>query len=559
MAKVILTIILGLVTVFVSANSGFTELVNELKTKVQTVQVKSGEFDQGIQETIPGIIQVKSNFINNKGESKTTEFTINLADIDIYMVKEITVKDAIHVQLKVNDGQKFIRVTSDGELLPYVSTAKIMAKDKDNAREISAIIKKMIPLGKEILSTKIDIPSYEDKVSFLQEGVTEVNLPGASFDQKLRTLEGVAGNMSLDVTTTTGKKTDDEQYVFNLADIEENSVMIDVKGNKVQLVFEMKYRKKLVHKVKNGNQVPFVAKVSMLANQVDAARDLSIVLKRCIPQARTKVHESLPSVSEPGQILDMINSRIAELSIDENTYLQAFTNSCLSNFEVTENTPKGTTTSSYQFNFSDIREQSIDYIISGTKMQIGFSTLANQKLIRKEKDGEIEGYSNKLVLICSSSYDAKIIRHLLKKLVEVCKERPNRLIPQTNAKEKLKWLMDHIVEVNVDKKTYVQVLIKSENDPKKIEFKQLISAGSNATEMLYEFNMNDIDSKNINYNITGKSLSVEVNANYNSKVIKTYKNGVVSNYTSKIKIYFDDIEMAKNCMLAFQEIIEESE
>jgi hypothetical protein len=77
-------------------------------------------------------------------------------------------------------------------------------------------------------------------------------------------------------------------------------------------------------------------------------------------------------------------------------------------------------------------------------------------------------------------------------------------------------------------------------------------------EYIYEFNLSDLNPNSVEYDIKGKELSIVLNTNYNAKVIKTYEDGELQNYTNKINIYANDIDLARNLILGLKESIEEN-
>ena len=98
--------------------------------------------------------------------------------------------------------------------------------------------------------------------------------------------------------------------------------------------------------------------------------------------------------------------------------------------------------------------------------------------------------------------------------------------------------------------------ISDDNNKLRLTIKEIKDQKS--TEYIYEFNLSDINPNSLGYDISGKKLSVDLITNYNSKVIKIYKNGEIQNYSNQMNIYVADIEIARNIILALKESIEEN-
>jgi len=553
MKKRILLIIVFLSVTIVKANSNFPSLLQKLQKSVKTIEVKKGTIEQHIKEKEAGVILFSSIFTTEKGKTTTTDYEINIADVDIHMVKEFTKRDLIYVQLKISQNQKFIKITKDGMLKPYVNFVRIHATDIDNAREIRDIIKEMIPVSEEIQNNRVSVSTYKDQIDFLHENITEVSL-GKNYYEQTFAIDDE--KVVFEVIANKGKKATRKQYIYNLADINEKSIFIKVQGTKINLTFETNRKQKLITVLKNEIQVPFINKISILANSINQARDLSIVLKKVIPIAREKVIKSLPNLSGYSSYINVLNENIGEIVIGKNHYTQNFSDDCPTIFSFNHQGAKKLKTLLFKLNFADIRERSIDYKISGSLMKVRLVTTNKEKLISEEKDSKTASYTDKTSIICKSSDEARVVIHVLKALAKYCKENEKRLVPEGSSEEKLNWLSQNITDVESGKKTYQQSFMKSESGKEKYEFKSVTASKSKSTELLYEFNLSDIDPKSVTYKISGKSLSILLASNYKSKIIKVYKDGEVGSYKNLIQIYFNDVETAKNSIIAFKEIIE---
>ncbi len=551
--NICITLLLALSTF---AHASFTELTQKLNETLNTVSTEKGSNNQSVKENEPGILLFTSVFVNSKGESETTEYIINMADVDVHLVNEFTSKDIIYVQVKIKDNQKFIKTLENGELEPYTNVVKINATDIDNARAVSQIIKDMIPLAADIQTKRINTPTYEAQLQFLIEHVTEVNLEKTNFKQSFRPDENKLGLVVIDVIESSGKAPETKQYILNLADLNENAIFISVKSKTVSLNLETVGKKKLIMAYKNQEQSNFVDDLTIVTNNVNEARDLSAVLKMAVPIAKQKVFNNLPTPKTRDEMVSLLNQSAAQVTIGADNYQQTFTLNCFSQLKIIEKNEKSSTENVYEFNFSSLNEHILDYKISGKKLGLEVTTNQKEKLIKHIKDGELSSYKNDFTLVFTSNEEARIALYTIKNLIAHCRENAIRLVPTGSDEEKIAWLKNNIVDQTIDGKTQQQAFGVSATDPNKLEYKITTFSKSSSTEMLYEFNLADLDPNSISYKISGKSLSVYVNANFKSKIIKNYKNGEVGNYVNSLQFYFNDVETASNAMVALKELIE---
>jgi hypothetical protein len=229
------------------------------------------------------------------------------------------------------------------------------------------------------------------------------------------------------------------------------------------------------------------------------------------------------------------------------------------NLNVVVDDMKKKTESSFEFNLSDINEHSLDYKILGKKFQIVFQTKGGYKLIKAYKDQEQQNFDDDGSILCDDGENARLIMHALKKGIPLCEAAIVRLVPEENLAAKVSWLIEHTVEVTFEAKTINQKLERIENDDhNKLRLMITEITEKKSVEYIYEFNLSDLNPNSVEYDIKGKELSIVLNTNYNAKVIKTYEDGELQNYTNKINIYANDIDLARNLILGLKESIEEN-
>src|SRR5438105_4037919 len=138
-----------------SQQSDFNALINQLQSSFSKVETGSKTFEQEIKSLEFSSIRYQVNEIDQKGNKTSYSYDLNLADIDIYTVRQVTQKDVILVVLSVKNKQKLIRGSKNNDLLPYDDEVSLHAKDVDHARTVADLVKKSIPLAEKITAGKL--------------------------------------------------------------------------------------------------------------------------------------------------------------------------------------------------------------------------------------------------------------------------------------------------------------------------------------------------------------------------------------------------------------------
>lgn len=132
----------------------------------------------------------------------------------------------------------------------------------------------------------------------------------------------------------------------------------------------------------------------------------------------------------------------------------------------------------------------------------------------------------------------------------------NMAVTQSNwstAGEAVNWLNSQIKTVRQNDLTFTQSMAVNFNE----HYYSTVSigsvnAGGKTTDDRYEFYLEHINPNNMQPIISGKTLVVELNAIQKDRLIKHYKGDEFSGYVSSFKIYFEDIQVARNAIEALR-------
>lgn len=533
----------------------FNQLFEELKATIGDVETSKYKYESNLQSVNTGVVNYSFTKTSTKGTAKTYSYELNLADIDPYTVRESTERDLIVVNVKIKNSQDLIKSFEDQEVKAYTDELQIVASNIDNARKIRSIIEKAIPVAEEIMLNKLSLDNYEEMLSWLETNVKDANYADESYAQSLKRDAKYKGKVDLSIVET-GRTSKQSDYSFNLADININTVRFDISGSEFGLEFETIRKHDLIKYQLDGEPKPFINDIVIKTNNVEEARDLQTVLTLIIPEAEKQVEGSFPVFSKTANALQAVSEGTRTLPYGDDTYEQSFNADCLAEYVITEISESKSEKKQHNFNWIDINDKVIDYDISGYKMYIELITNKKQKLMKVHDNGELQPYDESFKLYCEDAENARRLKYAIKKTIEMCRRDYRPVVPEEGLSNKINWLTGAVKEVREGNDTYSQSLeLVDAGKLDKFKFKKIEIDEKGSTEYIYEVNFADLNERNIDFDISGRSISVKLETNFKEKIIKYYKDGEIQNYEDEITIHANSVEESRNLISAFVDIV----
>lgn len=541
----ICSLLLITTTVF-SQEAAFNTTLNNLSSKIQTVQNSKQTFTQEVISETPGVIKFNLIATDTKGKVKEKAYEFNLADIDINTIKPVTSKDVIQVQLIANKNQKIIKEVVDNQKISYLNRINIYASNIDNARELTELLKKNVPVSHEIVKNRLSLNNYDDRLAWLTKNIVNVDLIEKTYAQSLSLSQTEVGNVTIVSTLSKSKSSKTIHYQFNLSNINPNSIFFKSNGSDFVLKLETKRRLKTIKVIEDGAQKSYINKIEIQCSSVENARDLQKVLQDIIPLASKGFKESLPKINTVKEGFNLINKKVNVITTLKLTSQQSFIPNCVTTYTKIEETSKKKDDYLYDFNLIDVNKEDIEVAIKGISVYVIVKTTAKQKFIKLIKNDVLQNYTNSFVISCSSIEDALYTQYILKKIVSLCSKAYKSQPSLTSKNEALTKLTSNIKSVQLAKLTYEQKLEPIEKDgDNALRFTNIEVSDKKSKNNVQEFNLSDINSKSVKIKISSKKVMVEFFTNYQEKIIKTYVDGEIKKYTNKVTIYCNTIENAR--------------
>ena len=407
----------------------------------------------------------------------------------------------------------------------------------------------------KIMQNKLSLKNYSEMLDWLAKNVKDATYSDETYAQSLQPDPEFAGKVNLSIVET-GRSSKQADYSFNLADINVNTVRFAISGSEFGLEFDTKRKNKVIKYTEDGNPKPFIDDIVIKTNNVEEARDLQTVLTLIIPEAEKQVELSFPKFNTKEEALATVSKATKVLKYGEDTYEQKMNTDCQASYEITEISESKSDKLQHLFNWIDINDKVIDFDISGSKMFIPLITNKKQKLMKVIENGEVDPYDESFKLYCEDAENARLLQYAIKKTVELCRKSYRPAVPYEGLKAKIDWLTKAIIEVREGDDTYSQSLsLVNTSDLSKFKYSKVEIDEKGSTEYIYEVNFADLNERNIDFDISGRSISVVVETNFKEKIIKAYKDGEIQNYEDEFTIHANDVEEARNIIRALVDIV----
>jgi len=227
------------------------------------------------------------------------------------------------------------------------------------------------------------------------------------------------------------------------------------------------------------------------------------------------------------QSLASIKEKVQDIQIDKTTYKQSIdildAGKGKLNFVSVLVDEKGKTAKEgCEFYVSDIDKNTIIRKTSGKKLFISLSINNNQKFIKHFKEDKLDSYTNNLEILLSSADAAQELADLFKTTIPLVNSSEKSWTTNTDA---LNWLKNNISRINSDQTTVEQSFSFGDRKDYLASFSvKKTGQKSASSEENYEFNILDINIKNLAVKVSGTQLSVSVITKGNDSYIKYTKN-----------------------------------
>ena len=334
-----------------------------------------------------------------------------------------------------------------------------------------------------------------------------------------------------------------------LSDIDEHTIGFKVSGKYITVSMETKNSQKFIRYYEDNEFKSYVSSIDIYTDQVDKARALINVIRENLEDCNQQ-NKSWGSLKES---LGWMADNISSTTKGGTEYKQSFSyddvKPHLAVLNREYNDSKGNEiTEIYSFNLADVDPAKVNLNVSGTDLSIELNTRKDEKYIRIMKNGEIQNYDNDFEILVSSLEDARNIVQAFKYSIPLCKPVYRSY---SDVNQALLFLKENIKEMVSGSYSYKQ-LLDYENKPDGIIsfISERTDSKGTVVESKYQVYLNELESK-VELSVSGENVLLELKVKDNQKLIKTFKDGELQNYSNEFEIFAGDIESGRELANAF--------
>ncbi len=386
----------------------------------------------------------------------------------------------------------------------------------------------------------------------LKSSIQQVTVKDVDYEQKLDFKKTDGYLLTLNMSES--KKGKSTQLNFNLFDLDEKKIKFDTRKNLAVVEIGTKGDKKVIQNIVDGKVGNFLNKVSIKAEGIEAARNLTDLFKTAVKSVEKEQHNFYEEKSDLVALLGYVENIMGKVSINEDTYEQSFTFQPENNTIVTFNSihSNKNVSESYRLNFSDVNERKIDFTTKGNAVLVEFETNGKNNFVAYEKDGALTGFKNKVTLRASNIEEGRKIAAALANLKKLSDENQIAIFDEGGSLEDcLNFLSSNIKKINVKESSVDQSFTQS--SPNQIAVNKI--EGSKETKHEYIFNPSDLNVSKIQFATKSTNILLNIESKAKKSLIRYLENGQVENYKSKFDLHAENIEMARAIVNALKRLV----
>lgn len=535
MIRIILSILGLLLSISMVAQNSLVDSLRMLEGMIQEVQIGKDVYQQELEidESIPYNIKLTTTKQDSKGRIKTTRFGVNLALLDHRLVRYEDGKDQIRVELK-SGSEAMIKAFDEEAFAGYEKEAYLLAVNIDNAREMVRILKHTILAAEEYWLSANPLPSeYEKLQEWLSEKITNVNADNKSWEQSWQSIDNHPSRFELQQTDESNKS---HRYRWNMADIAKSDIKITVKGKWVSVGMKTANSQRYIEHYINGKQENYEESLDIYFTEVDQAQLVVNALRNLRGLAGKADADLQPEYASIEEAFTALQSTLSAVEADNINYAQNIAGGCFATYNLVESDERGQKEVELFFDFSDLRGSSVEINVKGRNVSVTAETKKKMDYIYRAEDDVQQNYVHEIVLPVAHIPSAKLLRRQMVYLADNCSQEVQH--------KEFGWLQEQVTVVNTDE--FEQTLEPQENNDCKWEFVQREINSKGAKEERFEVNLYDLNPRNIELEVKGKSVAVKVNTLGSREIIKKYTDGQETGYTEALSFRIVDIATAKS-------------
>lgn len=406
-------------------------------------------------------------------------------------------------------------------------------------------MKFLITLGLIVFVGSLQAQNLKESLDKIKFYVKEIQLDKSSVNQQFSYEAATPYDVKLTVTTTDSKgKSAEEIFVFNLGFFDKNFVKRTASDKMMKIEMQAAQNLKVVEHTKNGEKQNYDSEITLLANNIDDARELERFLKDAIPAAKTAWEASVKLPKDDlVQLSTWFEQHITEFGTVKQSIKKAANAKDRAVLTIEKADGKKTTENQYEWSWGDLIENNLAVNISGKEISVVAQTQNKNEFVRISENGSIKEYDKEIRFFAPTPSEAKVLAMAIQKMIPLARKELQARTPKPNSSvDGFKQLKDLVGDFSVNTSDFKQ----------KIDATCVTNYVVNSTikgkskEETYGFNFGDLGTYKLN--ISRELIKISASTIDNKKFVSLSTNGIAQNYDNSVDFYVEDIEKARYLM-----------
>lgn len=389
-------------------------LLKWLEEQIADVKAADKNIEQhlSLSPNYPDRVELEVTETDSKGKVKNYIQQWSFGDIHHPSLKMNIKGKMVFIEAKTQRTLKYIeQVNEEGEKT-FENGFKLYTESPDEAATLLLAVDKVLPLARKAMQERMQQVSTPAKaLENLASLIQSFELPEAKYEQQMP--PDCLTTYSID--TQEKNKDKSQQFQFHFEDFNKSAVKVKIKKSLLEVEVATKQKKKFIQ-VNQNESSEYQTSLSFKIPDVETARKTAHLLKMAINECPQKI---------TAQSFDWLNQEVTAITdINPSTtqFLERTTdNNCHITFQKSEAGKKETLEETYEFNWGDINENSIELDLKKNQPILLLTADKNQEIFNYYNSKGKMDYKKEISLFVKDIQTGKVAIETAKSLVEKCK------------------------------------------------------------------------------------------------------------------------------------------
>ena len=476
-------------------------------------------------------LKFTAEITDKKGNTETASYVFYLSDLNPNAISFKPTGKYVTIEMEAKSAQKYIMEYKNEEFQGYINKFNLYTDAIDKARSlIDAVKSKMDGCKTEGMKWS----STADATDWLNKNIKTVQ------DGSVENVQQFKQGAQLYLSSLTREYADSkgvqhiEEYILNLADIDQSKVDLKVSGKNLTVELNIKDKNKYIGFIKDNEKQSYQNGIEIYAADLENARNIILAFEYLSKETKAEYKKWTSS----GEALSFIQNGISAANAGFSNLEQSF-DSKDGNIQVNIKTTdsKGVATVLEKSCYLSDLKKNASLIVSGSSVFVQVEINNGDKYVRVFKNDEVQSYDNEIKFEAKNIETARELINAIDYAISTASEG----IPEyTSVNDAIAKMVSYTTTVKTDAESTVQKLTVDAVMDNKLTFEKTDADGVSIWDIFPE----DIDKGNVEIKVVGKKLYVILSTG-KTKYIAYTKNNLQQNYINDFEVYFDDVRNAK--------------